>query len=535
VGVFEGLLGGFQSRQAEVRQQEQEEANASADRESKVYQALINSPDPEIAAMATSGLLESAGPRKRKSGLSGWLGEMSKSPTYQRLQELIKSPVQTDPGSPATLPHTNYPMIATPPPSLGEGPAGTPTHSLTEPGAPAAPNLPTPGPPEQIPGQVAKPPTFGPRHVFATPEETYAAQARGKAEGDVEGDIAGYVAAGMSRPDAVAQVRGERLKARGAESQSIAGEVTDPKTGQTHPEFGIFDRGRQGYIYPEGHPHAGQPIPNFNPRTTTGSTSMGADREAVARELFGLPYVQLNQTQQGTVNTTAITRAGQKAEATGLGTGRAQIATKLATPIGPTAARQYNVNPTTTLGELHNTIGLTDVQKQRIYAVGQLDTMIKDIETGLPKVFPNVQPGIGGAITTALSLGIQKLSADDDLAGLDAAINGALAQVAQMTGQPGSRLSDKDLELAKSLLANLKPTLFGGDTLATAQARLNVLKELMNKAQESIPTTPQIGAPPPAGGKPQAAAPRTITPPPSGATAGGPAGWFVENGKLVQH
>lgn len=534
MGWFEGLLGGFQGRQDQVRQQEMEQANADADRESRVYSTLLNSPDPEIASMAAAGLLESAGPRKRKSGFSGWLGDMQQSPTYAKLQQLIQSPTQTSAGTPPSLPHTNYPVIAAAPPGLGDGPANMPDQSLTQPGAAPPKNLPTPAP-VAVPGNVGKPPTFGPRHVFASPEETYAAQARGKAQGDVEGDIAGYMAAGMSREAAVAQVRAERVRAgggaAGAGAQSIAGEVVGPD-GRTVPAFGVFDRARGVYLDPDTH----EPLAGFRPRTTTGSTSMGADREAIARELYNMPFVQLNQTQQATVNSTAIGRTRDVAYNRGIGTGQAKIATELASPIGPSMARQYNVSPTTTLGELANTVGLTDEQKSRVYAIGQIDGLVDDIDALIPQVFPNVPEGFAGKVKSALSLGVQRFSGDQQLATLDASINAALAQVAQLSGQPGSRLSDKDIELAKSTLANLQPSLFNGDTINTAKARVQVIKNLLDKAKGSIPTSPQIATPPPGGApRPQAAAPArgTGTPPPTAATASGPAGWFVVDGKLV--
>lgn len=526
MGWMEGLLGGFSDRKSEIETQNLEEARQANERESGIYKALLSSPDPEIQAMAATGLLDSAKPRTRKGGLRGWMGEMSANPTFSKLQELINTPVET-PGQVEQLPHTNYPMIATPPPGLGEAPAGTPAKSLTEPGAPPAPHVPAAM--EQVPGRVATPPTSSPRKIFASPEDLAIQGARGKAMGDVEGDIAGYVAAGMTRADATAQVRAERLRAgSAAHPQSIAGEIVGPDR-TVKPAFGVFSNGQ----YHD--PNTGLLLQGFRPRTTTGSTSMGADREAIARELFGMPFAQLNQTQQGTVNTTAIGRTRDIAFQRGMGTGQAKIATELATPVGPSAARLYNVSPTTTLEELRNVVGLSDEQKSRVYAASQLDVMIDDIDALLPDVFPNVPEGWKGSIKSALSLGIQKFTGDADLAALDAAINGALAQVAQMTGQPGSRLSDKDLLLAKGLLANLTPSLFGGDTLNTARARVGVIKQLLEKAKGSIPSTPQVGAKPPIVVQPPAAQPqaRTATPPPTPATSSGPAGWFVVDGKLV--
>lgn len=408
------------------------QANADADRESKVYSTLLNSPDPEIASMAAAGLLESAGPRKRKSGFSGWLGDMQKSPTYDRLRQLIATPTETSPGELPSPAHTDFSggVIATPPSALGEAPAGTPNQSLTQPGARAA-ITPTPTPsstaaalarrnaalpasiatappsgtppvdrqswgrradgslkgegflgpiqrpdgkvsseisvgvnidgkeveiptlvptltqeerdwlinndisdpkaipasiiqkavdfarpriaagkspfaqpgeqqtsassaqpaitptPKQIPASVGKPPTFGPRRVFATPEETYAAQARGKAMGDVEGDVAGLATAlgGPEHlPEARAIVKQQMLRKAAGSAGTMQGQQGTLPDGSL--AFGILDK-RTGsptegrYLSPD----TGEPLTGFTPRATTGSVSLGQYYEQAARAL----------------------------------------------------------------------------------------------------------------------------------------------------------------------------------------------------------------------------------------------------------
>jgi len=538
MGYMEGLLGGFVGRKREVEQENIRQADLANQREGKIFEALLSSPDPEIQSLAAAGLLESANPKNRKKGFRGWLGEMEQSPTLGRVRQLIDQPVQTGPGELPTLAHTEYPSIATPPPSLGNAPAGMAAESLTQPGAAPPPNMPTaPRPqPKAIPATVGKPPTFGPRKVFASPEDLSLQKARGDARGEVEGDVAGLVAAGFSQAEAADIIKQERLKrATGATgTQSIAGEIVGAD-GKTTPAFGVFDRQRGVYLDPATQ----QPIQGFRPRTSTGSTSMGADREAIARELYGRPFAQLSQQEQGAVNKQAITRAGTMAEERGLGTGRAKIATELASPIGPAAAAQYNVSPTTTLGQLQNLIGLNDAQKDRVYALSQIDVTLDEIEQMIPKVFPNVAPGMSGALKTALSLGAQRLAGDADLAALDAAIEGSLAQVAQLSGQPGSRLSDNDIKMARAELANLTPQLFGGDTIHTARARVGVLRKLFDRAQGSIPTTlpAGVGAPPPQGAaaRPGAPAAAVAAPPPARSNASGPAGYFVNDaGELIK-
>lgn len=215
-------------RRGEVEKENLRQADLSRERESRIYQALLESPDPEIKAAAMTGLLDVAQPPRRKKGLRGWMGEMEAAPAYARIKQLIDTPVEIAPGRPAApgLPSTQIQGTVGPPPQVA--PMGTPSRSLTEPGAPPAPpptyqerlapgsvgrlpaaqiqatmgaaptvqGTPPPqdavGPPpgpmprfstRQVPGPAvgrpAQPPTFGSREIFPSPER----QAQQKAEG----------------------------------------------------------------------------------------------------------------------------------------------------------------------------------------------------------------------------------------------------------------------------------------------------------------------------------------------------------------
>lgn len=284
-------------------------------------------------------------------------------------------------------------------------------------------------------------------------------------------DALRYVAKGELMPDR-----------NGIAFQSIAGEMPDGKGG-TKPAFGILDRTTGTYV----DANTREPLIGFQPRTSTGSTNLGADREALAREKFGKPAAALTSEEMAQVNADLPAYAQKMALGRGRGTGQAKIETDLKSPIGPTAAAIYNMPPTTTLGELSQVNTLRPEQQEKIASLGQVDQLLDEITTGLSNVYPDVDKGIWGRLQTQFTLGAKKLGADEDLASLDASINAALAQVAQLSGQPGSRLSDRDVELAKSTLAELKPSLFGGDTLRTATARLGVVRRLLDKAKSSVP------------------------------------------------
>jgi len=104
--------------------------------------------------------------------------------------------------------------------------------------------------------------------------------------------------------DALATV-GIRLPAeRNLRPQSVAGELNGK------PAFGVF---RDGQYHD---PETGEVLHGFTPRVTTGSTTLGADRESVARELYGKPAAQLDSEQMKAVNKRVEDLAASKAGAT---------------------------------------------------------------------------------------------------------------------------------------------------------------------------------------------------------------------------
>jgi len=163
MGVFEGLLSGFTGRKSQIEDQRYAEAQRSRQREAAIFESLINSPDPEVKSLAIAGLLDSAGPGKRKRGFSGWLGELESSTYLPQIQALVNTPVeeeQTVPGIPSRRPTQQFmsQAILSPPPGIA--PAALPGQSPVEPGAPpptmpTAQQSPTGGIPGAAPGIVA--------------------------------------------------------------------------------------------------------------------------------------------------------------------------------------------------------------------------------------------------------------------------------------------------------------------------------------------------------------------------------------------
>jgi hypothetical protein len=318
MGVFDGLLGGFLGRKADVEERNYKEGVAASQREGQIFSALMGSDDPELRSLALTGLLDTANPRRKAKGLAGWIGETQASPYLQQIRTLMATPV-TEPnpavgdlpsGAPktgATLPSRQtaagvampsvQPSI-TEPPDLTGAAGSVPTTSPVAPGG--SPSTTTPPPTPRTYTQAPSQPytVTHPRQAFMGPMERFQAEAVAKAGADVEGDVTAYMRLGLSRTQAIEQVRAERLrKGSGAtEFQALPGEVPDGQGGW-RAVTGVFDR-TTGQILDQ---MTRQPLVGFRGRTTAPSASMGVAIEPLARVMFGKRGVDLSQQEMAAV------------------------------------------------------------------------------------------------------------------------------------------------------------------------------------------------------------------------------------------
>ena len=327
MGYLSGLLGGFTARKREVEQDQIRSQELALTREAKVYEALINSPDPEIQAHALTGLLTSAQAPQRKGGLRGWLGEMQANPTYEQIKGLMGTPVESQEptyGLPSRA-FTGY----IPQRPAAERPLAQPETAATEPGAPPLTSItpsPAVGQPPAAAAQIGQweqraAPVTGtrtvtrPRQILRTPgqanfEETIAS---GRAKTAAELERATAIGFSPEEYKALEQMKYRRYAGMSG-YQSIPGELPDGT-----PAFGTFDRLSGKYLDPD----TNQPLEGFRPRTTTGSTSLGSDRESISRELFGKRASQLTATEMAQVNNRLLSFGGEKAGAVESGRGSA--------------------------------------------------------------------------------------------------------------------------------------------------------------------------------------------------------------------
>jgi hypothetical protein len=345
--LFTGMLEGWGQRTAEHRKEAADEREKQIARDQGIFQHLASADDPEIAAMALSGLASlSSTDYEPKKGLAKLLGQRGPAnPHALNIVKLLRTGgfegmPKTEPDEAGEVVRPQAPPAQATPGSAGMAPSpsapggGIKLAGATIPAGPPVTLGPPPEPAEE--GYVARvppppdpnaPPVPGkaPRRVFLTPDERVRRGKVAAAEGDVEGEHAGLMAAGFTDLEARELIKqGYQRRAAGGAlgAQSIAGELPDGT-----PAFAIFDRVTKQYLDAD----TGAPIKDFRPRTTTASTSMGAAKESAARKLFGKPYAQLSQAQAQQADQESLTYAGQYAGATTTARGDANARIPLST------------------------------------------------------------------------------------------------------------------------------------------------------------------------------------------------------------
>lgn len=512
MGYFEGLIGGFSARKAEIEQQNLAEAAASRDRESRVFSTLIASPDPEIQQLAVAGLLHSAEPGKRKKGLSGWLGEMEQSPYLGQIQSLMQKPVtkeeeyqsatlpstqssgylSTPPGQqPAALPGTSSVNIGSPPPAqvqsgLQPGDAGPPT-----PPAAGGP------PPSALRETVSEPTSMTrtrsvslPRRVFATPGDVAAETAAGQYGGRVKGILQGMREAGVNvTPEVAQQVALELSGYSGSTSatQSIAGEVLDPATGKATPAFAILDRATGHYL----DPNSRQPMQNFRPRQTGGTYHFGQTRESIAQATYGKGFGELNTTEQQDVMDREQKQIASSAQSRTEGVGAGRMTTPADFRTAQAAGVPVGTTPNAAVGqkvgspaERDRKIGIENIRDQ----LGQIRSLL----TVLPKQGELGELAPGAALSVKRRLPGTRTA----VAALESAVSNIVNSLARSVGEQRGTQTELDAKRAYDTVVDLQTRLLdplSGDTQESAAERLDQTMHYLETVLSRLPGAPTIG------------------------------------------
>lgn len=537
-----GLLSGFTTRKAEIEAQNLAESARARDQEARLYQTLINSPDPEIQAAAVTGLLESARPGRRKGGFAGWLGQMEANPAYAQVQRLLATPVEAQ--------ETTYaPTIGTPQATIPQVPSGSlslPETSPTEIGAPP----PTPVVPGQYPGtpfvERAAPPLQAttrtvrkPRRAYPTTYDLASQQAAGQYGGRIEGILTALKNQGVDVTPELAQQIALELSGYSSGGvgsspfQSVQGELINAD-GSTTPAFGVFDRATGGYVDPITH----QPLTNFRPKPTGAGYRFGVTREAIAKSMFGKDFSQLDQAQAAAVLQEEQTVARQMASSRALGTEQGQYVA----PIDlPTAQRTGARVGTSAAQYADQRVGTAQQQTRRITA-GDIRQQLDHIKTLLTPL-PSATELAGLAPGAAVAVRRRQPSYRNQFAQLESAINNIRASLTRTMQANVGTETERDAERALSTIADFEGRLLDplrGDTRESATQRLDETIRYLDQILQSIPGVPQptgppVGVPPPGpaagGGPPPAAAAPAVRPT---SPAAGPVGYTVDDqGRLL--
>lgn len=588
-----GIVSGFTARKDELEQRRWAEEQQNNQRESKIYEALIQSPDPEIQSMAFSGLLDSANP-KRKKGLQGWMGEMQKNPAMEGIRKLIQTPVsqtqQVQSGPPAAQGYLPAPPSAagsaalpTSSPTAGGAAPPTPMQpgaGMTA-GAPSAvspnaglppPTAPpalaagatapqavvdkpffytdstsvqgTPGPQDlgavtsdprlaTAPPEMSSVTTSRPRQVLRTPGQTAQEQATGHAAGAVEGEIQGLVAAGVAPAEARATVLLKMRKAAGlgaAPFQAVAGETLDEVTGKWRPTYASFDRQKNAWTDPQG-----KPLTTFR-RAPTGANPSRSDSgrisEAIAQRDYGMSMSNLaieNPDALIDVAEKAATFGQENARATTAARKGAENDAKLDVPVDLKTAQATGAPVGAKQKEF---IGQQVPTQESMKTEMELKNARSQMEQIIPllDVLPSQHELIGG-LAPGMVLAKRRVTDRERVAALESAVQNIAAPMQHAKGD--TRLSNADMDRAFDQMVQLKAGLsnpLGGDTRESALARIRQTMQFLDLAESN-----RIQRPTPGGA---AAAPGT--PPPGARGKAGAAGqpgaeWQMIDGKLYHN
>jgi hypothetical protein len=165
MGTFSGLVEGFNGRREEEYKRNYETDATRRTQEGKIYDYLLQSNDPQMRALALSGLFESAQPGTRKKSLGGFLGEVQGGQIYPQILARMREEIPDESSAPTPAP----------PPATGS--AAMSTNQTTRPGsAPismpptmAAPTDNSMGMPEAPPEGPVAPPNLGPQAGAGVP------------------------------------------------------------------------------------------------------------------------------------------------------------------------------------------------------------------------------------------------------------------------------------------------------------------------------------------------------------------------------
>ena len=295
-----------------------------------------------------------------------------------------------------------------------------------------------------------------------------------------------------------------RYGAAGSALRSVPGELADGTAA-----YGVFNPQTGQYIDPD----TGEPIPNFRPRTTTGSRTLGGDREALSMEMFGKQASQLTADEMAQLNAALPDYLARLAHGRGTGTGQAKIETAQQMPLSPEQAAVQGVpmgtTPASVAGQTPQTKEIQDIRRAMTTMQPKLDALERAIRTTLPAAGDSLV----GQLKAQGEVAWNTFRKKPEIAALQAMVQGLAGDVATVVQQQKGQLSDNDRRYALAQLAELDS--WQPDTQESAIAKVGVLRQILGMVQTNLPAQMTPGAAPasPTAATPKARAAPTGTKP----------------------
>ena len=232
----------------------------------------------------------------------------------------------------------------------------------------------------------------------------------------------------------------------------------------------------------------------------------GVDMEnAVAMELYGKPFAELDQTQQGKVNARVKQDKVEVAEAQAGATTAARMREQDKKRLTPSEAADLAVPYGTTQGEALGRQPINPHQRETLASFDQARSILDDIEQYAEKV-PDVEPGVMGRVFGGGKNYMNAILQTDENAALLMSKAGELSQVARAMGERGT-LATGDIARAAGLIPLVT------DTKAVRRKKMADLRTFFDKGESAFRKSlgPGGGTSPkraPAAPAPQAAPPQ---------------------------
>lgn len=318
--------------------------------------------------------------------------------------------------------------------------------------------------------------------------------------------------------DALAVIGIDMRKAGGltgaaARPQSVPGELPDGT-----PEFGVFFG--SAYRYPEGHPKAGEPIPGFRPRTTTGSASLGIYAERAAKMLTnpatGRPFLSANEAARAgmmdAVNAKAAELQRVDAQERREGTGVGAFNSPTTIPQSQTTGVPVGVTGPQVAGQVVPTQDQNAARRTYETLTGDLARILGDgtpANPGLLGVLPSKNELAGLTPNAVMALRGRVNSYREDIRRLNSVVDSMVNDLARYRGQRGAQ-TEGDVVRAYNSLVQLQTKLstaftdpLGGDTRESARAAIEEAKAGLERVARTqtppVVVNPRGGAAPAAG------------------------------------